>query len=98
MWNEYLDYLLGPYAYKLFARDAYGNVSSEPPWNLLLSYELETRRKMVDLMANGTSIDLALPMAWKDGWVKERFFITPLAIGSSLKRPAPSSQNQEADP
>ena len=96
IWNEYLDYLLGPYVYKLYAHDAYGSVSSEPPWNLLLSYELETRRKMVDLMAKGTAIDVALPMAWKDGLTKERFFITPLAIGSALKRLAPSSPNPEA--
>ena len=98
MWNEYLDYLLGPYVHKLYARDAYGSVASEPPWNLSLSYALEIRRKMVDLMAKGTAIDVALPAAWRDGLTKERFFITPLAIGSTLKRPAPFSHNQEADP
>jgi len=89
MWTEYLDYLLGPYVHKLYARDAYGSISSEPPWNLLLSYELEIRRKMVDLMAKGTAINAALPTAYKDSLIKERYFTTPLAIGSSLKRPLP---------
>ena len=30
--DEYLDNLLGPYTYTLYARDAYGSISSEPPW------------------------------------------------------------------
>jgi len=98
MWNEYLDYLLGPYTYKLYARDAYGGISAEPPWNLLLSYELETRRKMVGLMSKGTEISAALPAAWKDSLTKERFFVTPLAVGSSSKRPALALKDQEANP
>ena len=91
MWSEYLDYLLGPHVHKLYARDAYGNTSSEPPWNLLLSYDLEIRRKMVDLMAKGTAIDIALPTAYKDCVIKERYFTTPLALGSANKRALPPS-------
>ena len=93
LWNEYLDYLLGPYVHKLYARDAYGAVSSEPPWNLLPLCKLETRRKMVDLMAKGSSIDIALPAAYKDSLIKERYFITPLALGSALRRPTPPPYN-----
>ena len=88
MWSECLDYLLGPHVHRLYTRDAYGAVSSEPPWNLLLSYELEIRRKTVELMAKGSSIDFALPAAYKDGLIKERYFITPLAVGATLMRTA----------
>ena len=95
MWSEYLDYLLGPYVHKLYARDAYGAISSEPPWNLLLSYELEIRRKMVDIMAKGSTIDSALPAAYKDSLIKERYFTTPLALGSALKRPTLPPNNPE---
>ena len=91
IWNEYLDYLLGPHCYKLYARDAYGSISSTPPWNLVLSYELEVRRKMVEIMARGVTIDQALDQARKDPIVKERHFVTPLAIGATTgKRSAPS--------
>ena len=86
-----MDYLLGPHCYKLYARDAYGNISSTPPWNLVLSYELEVRRKMVEIMARGITIDLALVQSRKDPIVKERHFVTPLAIGATAgKRSAPS--------
>ena len=86
-----MDYLLGPHCYKLYARDAYGSISSTPPWNLVLSYELEVRRKMVEIMARGVTIDQALDQARKDPIVKERHFVTPLAIGATTgKRSAPS--------
>ena len=92
-WQTYLDYLLGPYVHRLHARDEYGNVSSSPPWSLLLSYEQEIRRKMVRLMVeNGTVIKDALKAAYNDPVVKERYFTTPLAIaGAGRKRKAEDS-------
>ena len=86
LWGEYLDYLLGNYCYKLYARDAYGAMSATPPWNLVLSYELAIRREMVDLMVQGTPITEALKKAWKDPVIKERNFTTPLAITSASRR------------
>ena len=46
---------------------------------------------MVELLVTGVSIDQALPLSYKDPVVKERFFVTPLAIGAAAKRPAASS-------
>jgi hypothetical protein len=87
MWVEHLDYRLGPYVHKLYARDAFGATSSDRPWNLVLSYELEVRRKMVEHMSKGMSIDKALPASYKDALIKERCFTTPLALGATIKRP-----------
>ena len=101
LWAEYLDYLPGPFCFKLRARDASGNTSAEPPWNLLLSYGLESCRKMVELMVDeGTAIDTALPTAYKNSLTKERFFITPLAVGSSAssssKRPFSALEDNDS--
>ena len=46
-------------------------------------------------MAKGFSIDVASPVAWKDGLIKERYFITPLALGSTLKRSTLPFDNPE---
>ena len=81
-WQEYLDYLLGPHCYGLSARNAYGEVMASPPWSLLLAYELEIRRKMLELMSDGTPMRAAMRSAWKDPVVKERYFTTPLALAS----------------
>ena len=53
-----------------------------PPWTLLMSYELEIRRKMAELMSEGTLMGTALKLAAKDPVVKERYFTTPLALAS----------------
>ena len=81
-WQEYLEYILGPHCYGLSARNAYGETMAAPPWTLLMSYELEMRRKMAELMSEGTPMSTALKLAAKDPVVKERYFTTPLALAS----------------
>ena len=83
--QEYLDYLLGPFVYKLVARDEHGNQSAAPPWNLLLSYELEVRRKAMALVAEGVPLVKALKDAFQDPVTKERYFNTPLALVATLR-------------
>ena len=89
-WQEYLEYLLGPHCYGLCARNAYGETMAAPPWTLLMSYELEIRRKMAELMTEGTPMSKALKTATKDPVVKERYFTTPVALASvtGVKRKA----------
>ena len=97
LWVEYLDYLLRPHCYGFYARDAYGNISCTPPWNLVLSYELEVRRKMVSLLTDGSPISEALPLSYRDPVVKEGFFTTRSAIGAtSSKRKATAMENGQA--
>lgn len=87
-WASYLDHLLGPYVHRLHARDEFGNISSSPPWSLVLSYEQEVRRKMLRLVTeDNQSMKDALKAACNDSVVKERYFTTPLAVsGPSRKR------------
>ena len=83
--QEYLDYLLGPYVHKLAARDEQGNQTAAPPWNLLLSYELEIRRRAMVLVGEGLDFRAALKAAYRDPVVKERHFTTPLATAATLR-------------
>ena len=83
----YLDYLLGEYVLRLYAKDEYGNTIGGTPWGLILSYEHEIRREAIRQTESGTPFGVALRAAWKDPVVKDRFFTTPL----SLKRSRPPS-------
>lgn len=83
---EYKDYLLGEYVYGLNSQDEGGRTVATPPWSLVLSYERAVRKEaMKRTNGEGTPIPVALKQAWKDPTVKERSFVTPLALHT--KRP-----------
>ena len=47
LWLEYLDYLLGDFVLRLYAKDEFGSTVGGPPWSLILSYEHEIRRAAI---------------------------------------------------
>ena len=58
-----------------------GRKVAGPTWELLLSYEHEVRAQAYSLVCNkGYPLDAALREAWKDTVVKDRYFVTPLAL------------------
>ena len=60
--------------------------SAIPPWTLVLGYDHAIRKLAYKLVSQeGYKLGEALKKAWKDPTVKERHFITPLALYS--KRP-----------
>ena len=84
IFDKYKDYLLGDYVYGL--RSAEGVGSAIPPWTLVLSYDHAIRKLAYKLVSQeGYKLGEALKRAWKDPAVKERHFITPLALYA--KRP-----------
>lgn len=86
--DQYKDYILGEFVYGLRAKDSDGNVISSPPWNLILAYDHAVRKRAARLVnQEGKVYTVALKEAWRDTTVKERYFITPLALYA--KRPAP---------
>ena len=87
LWQEYLEYLLGDYVYKLFAKDEFGRTVGGPSWSLILSYEHEIRREAVRATEKGKPYHQTLRAAWEDPVLKERFFTTPMALAPSRKRP-----------
>ena len=86
--ERYKDYLLGDFCWGLSSTDLHGNMVQTPPWSLVLSYEQAIRKRACALMVSeGYPFGKALQTAWKDPVVKERHFITPLALYSKRSYP-----------
>ena len=86
--SDYKDYILGEYVYGLNSRDEEGRTVSSPPWSLVLAYERAIRKEAAKRTREGTPFPTALRESWKDPTIKERNFVTPLALHA--KRPAPA--------
>ena len=85
------EYLLGDYCYGLHAAESAG--ATIPPWALVLSYEHAIRKFACKLVTQGgMQPGAALKKAWKDASVKERHFITPLALYAKRPFPPPAGQ------
>ena len=82
--NTYSNFLLGDQVWALIAQDEQGRTIATPNWRLVLQYELNIRKKAYkDMNELGTQFSDALKDAWNDVLVRNRYFITPLAISSS---------------
>lgn len=86
--SDYKDYILGEYVYGLNSRDEEGRTISSPAWSLVLSYERAIRKEAAKRTRDGTPYPTALRESWRDSTIKERNFVTPLALHA--KRPAPA--------
>ena len=91
--SEYCDYLLGEHVRGLEAKDQYDTTVAKPIWTLVLSYEFQIRKEMARLIGNGADLDAALRQAWKDPVLKERYFITPLAVSAVSSAPRARSRS-----
>ena len=86
LFETYKEYLLGDYCYGLRTAESAG--ATIPPWTLVLSYEHAIRKYACELVTQeGLQLGAALKRAWKGARLKERHFITPLALYA--KRPLP---------
>ena len=82
--NTYSNFLLGDQVWALIAQDEQGRTIATPNWRLVLQYEYNIRKKAYqDMTELGTSFAVSLKDAWHDVFVRNRYFITPLAISSS---------------
>ena len=77
------DYLLGAHIFGLKAKDSQGETVSSPSFDLVLSYEYQLRKAMTKAMNEGAPMVRALEDAMKDTTVKERYFLTPAALGAA---------------
>ncbi|CAL1153955.1 unnamed protein product [Cladocopium goreaui] len=92
VFDRYKDYLLGDYVWGLSSTDLQGQQIQTPPWSLVLSYEQAIRKRAyVIMIKERLQLGAALEQAWKCPTVKERHFITPLALYSKRSYGASSS-------
>ena len=82
MFDEYLEYLLGEDVYGLTARNAEGQVVSRPSFLILISYDFRMRKRMTELINEGSDIKKALEEVVRDMVLRERHFTTPAAMSA----------------
>ena len=77
VWTEYANHLLGSLVLGLLGGDD-GTWVGRSEWEVILTYEQEVRREMINRMASGTPLDNALRGAWADPVVRDRFLVAPM--------------------
>ena len=88
VWTEYANQLLGKFVMGLLVDDVGGPVA-QGDWAIILDYEHEVRRDMVERMLGGMALGKALRAAWADPVVRDRYLVTPLQRRTmGRKRPA----------
>ena len=79
---NFSDYLLGRHVYGVNVRSIEGK-THHPPWSLVLSYELEIRKKTYEKVVDGATLATALQEVCQDASHRERHFLAPFALGAS---------------
>ena len=99
LFSKLADYLLGEHIFGLKAKDEKGEIVATPGFELVLSYEYQLRKAMTKAMNEGTPMVRALEDAMKDPTVKERYFLTPAALGAaSSQGAAPGFRTKSRSP
>jgi hypothetical protein len=90
--EAHTDFMLGRYVAGLESKDAAGRVLHKPDYRQVLVYEHEVRKFAIELCLYGEwadashsaplSLQAALRKARMDATIKERFFTTPLQLGT----------------
>jgi hypothetical protein len=89
-WVKYVEYLLGEKVLNLTVNrsDSVDHPTAvNPSWNILLSYELAMRKKVIKWAMEGKhSISNGLSLVTSDTELKELAFITPMLLGSRRRQ------------
>ena len=83
--EDYLSYLLSENCFYLQGKSSEGFAIAGPSWAQLLIYEHQIRRRAWAniLSGNYATYVEALKASWLDPCIKERYFITPIALASA---------------
>lgn len=89
-WDTWTDFFLGHRVMLLEIPTPEGTkVPLHPPWQIVLSFEHECRKKVMELInEDGFTMVAAMEAVPKDGELKEIAFTSPLALMGRGKRPA----------
>ena len=80
--SEYADYILGDTVRGLVARNDRGESVASPSFAQVLHYEYQVRKEQAKLIGKGSSFKDALEAASKDYAIRERHFVTPMAVSA----------------
>eukprot|EP00438_Fugacium_kawagutii_P021416 Skav230574 [mRNA] locus=scaffold971:156334:157617:- [translate_table: standard] len=96
-WNLYAGYLLGEHVMGLKSTSPSGEVVSSPGLALVLTYEYQVRKYMMKKVNDGMTMVDAMEEAMKDTTTKERYFLTPAALGAVSRAERPKSRSPRRD-
>ena len=85
---EYVEYILGDHVRGLVAKDATGAVISKPSWAQVLHYDYQVRKEQAKLINFGKTFAVALKDAWNDTALRDRHFVTQVAVSAAVSAPA----------
>ena len=80
--SEYADYILGDTVRGLVARNDRGEAVASPSFAQILHYDYQVRKEQAKLIGKGSSFKDALEAASKDHSIRERHFVTPMAVSA----------------
>jgi len=86
MWSNYADWLNGGKVSGMKINNDRGEQVAQPSWTLVLSYELQVRKRMALLMnTEGISIAKALKSACEDSELRSEHFHSPFAVSAKVQ-------------
>ena len=80
---EYINYLMGKHVAQMESQTIEGVTLHRPSTKLLVNYEYQMRKEVVENFNNGTSMHLGFKTVVKNSDIRERYFSTPLAVSSA---------------
>lgn len=92
-WSRFADYLLGEHVMGLKSTSSSGEVVPAPGLDLVLMYEYQARKFMYKKMNEEVAMADGLEEGMKDTTTKERFFLTPAALGAVARAERPKSRS-----
>ena len=93
VFSDFSDYLLGKHCASLVIKGE-GGLTFSPPWQLILDYEFQVRKKAYERVTNeAVSLKEALEWACSDSETRNLYLVTPLTLSSRAHSSAPSLSN-----
>ena len=80
---DYLGYLTGKYVARMETQTTDGITLHRPSIKLIINYDYQMRKEVVEKINEGMAMDVALQAVVKDSDLRERHFSTPLAVSSA---------------
>ena len=82
---DYLGYLTGKHVAQMETQTTDGVTLHRPSLKLIMNYDYQMRKEVIEQMNEGTSMEEALQSIVKSSDVRERHFSTPLAVSSAAQ-------------
>lgn len=92
---DYLGYLTGKYVAQMETQSIDGVQLHKPSIKLIINYDYQMRKEVVEKMNEGVPMDDALQAIVKDSDIRERHFSTPLAVSSAAQSLEKARGSQE---